>query len=247
MVKEIKLYIPEIKERFKHFKERVLPWVIVSLIAGFFIGRGNIQLTLSIGEAATQYAPPVVDSTSRASFAPGFTIEADAGLLAADPVEVRPFGFSDFQPSNKDEILAAEYIRRFAPLAQSEVKFSGQPASVKLAQALLESGKGQSWLAVNANAHFGRKCFEKNCKPGHCVNRTDDSHKDFFRAYGSAWESFRDHSILISGKNYAPCKRERSPEGWCKCLKKQGYATSKNYAVDLIKLIDRYGLREFDQ
>lgn len=247
MKDQIKLYISEGRERWKGFKSKVLPWVLIALVGGFFIGRGNIQITLSIGDGAAVYASAPADSIQRASIVPGFTVAADAGLIEAAPVETaKPFGFSDFAPVTDSDKLAAAYIRRFANVAQAEAERTNQPASVKLAQALLESGKGESWLAVNANAHFGRKCFAKNCKPDHCVNRTDDTHKDFFIKYGNAWESFRDHSRLLMGERYADCRKIKTVEGWCKCLKRKGYATAPDYPQMLMKLVDKYGLREFD-
>jgi flagellum-specific peptidoglycan hydrolase FlgJ len=81
------------------------------------------------------------------------------------------------------------YIRRFAHVARAEMDQYGIPASITLAQGLLESQAGNSPLAKEANNHFGIKCFSKRCKKGHCRNFSDDHHKDFFRTYPSAWES----------------------------------------------------------
>lgn len=87
------------------------------------------------------------------------------------------------------EKAAPGYIERFAPIAVQEMEKYGIPASISLAQGLLESRAGTSKLAVQTNNHFGLKCFSRGCKKGHCKNFTDDTHKDFFfelqrRAFG---------------------------------------------------------------
>jgi flagellum-specific peptidoglycan hydrolase FlgJ len=99
------------------------------------------------------------------------------------------------------------YIERFVEIAQTEMKKYGVPASITLAQGLLESNVGESRLSTRNNNHFGMKCFSKSCGKGHCSNFTDDSHKDFFRKYGSAWESYRAHSKMLGGKRYRSLKK----------------------------------------
>ena len=76
-----------------------------------------------------------------------------------------------------------EYVKRFAQVAKTEMDKFGIPASITLAQGLLESNVGESRLSTNNNNHFGVKCFSRSCGKGHCSNFTDDSHKDFFRKY----------------------------------------------------------------
>ena len=142
-----------------------------------------------------------------------------------------------------------KYVERFAKVAQSEMDKYGIPASITLAQGLLESNVGESKLAVRNNNHFGIKCFSKRCKKGHCTNFTDDSHKDFFRKYKSTWESYRAHSQLLkNGKRYSSLFKLRSSDykGWAKGLKKAGYATDKYYAEKLINLIEDLDLDKYD-
>lgn len=141
------------------------------------------------------------------------------------------------------------YIKRFGPVAAREMKKYGIPASIKLAQGLLESDVGESRLAHSANNHFGIKCFSKSCKKGHCANYTDDSHKDFFRIYPSAWESYRAHSRFLQGKRYAHLKElgTRDYQGWAYGLKKAGYATDPRYPQKLVKIIEELRLYELDQ
>ena len=140
------------------------------------------------------------------------------------------------------------YVKRFAAVAQSEMKKFGIPASITLAQGLIESNAGESRLATQNNNHFGMKCFSKKCGKGHCSNFTDDSHKDFFRKYPSAWASYRAHSKMLMGKRYKGLKKHGSNyNAWAHGLKKAGYATDKNYATKLIHIIEELELDRFDQ
>lgn len=141
----------------------------------------------------------------------------------------------------------AAYIDRFHKVAQMEQRKYGIPASIKLAQAILESRSGTSHLAQTANNHFGIKCFRKGCPKGCCTNREDDHHKDFFRNYDTAWESWRSHSQLLTGKNYRHLlKHGTDYKAWAHGLKEVGYATDERYAYRLIDLIEKYGLNEYD-
>lgn len=140
-----------------------------------------------------------------------------------------------------------DYINRFAPVARAEMKKYGIPASITLAQGIVESRAGTSTLAQQANNHFGKKCVLRTCKKGHCMNATDDTHKDFFRIYGSAWESYRDHSVLLStSKRYAACFKTKDYRQWAHGLQKAGYATDKRYARTLIRVIEQNGLVKYD-
>lgn len=142
------------------------------------------------------------------------------------------------------------YVKRFAKVAQMEMEKYGIPASITLAQGLLESNVGESKLATRNKNHFGVKCFSRRCSPGHCSNFTDDSHKDFFRIYKSAWESYRSHSLLLKrNERYQPLFELRSTDyrNWAHGLKKAGYATDPNYADKLIQLIEGLKLQTFDR
>lgn len=142
-----------------------------------------------------------------------------------------------------------KYIARFAEVAQKEMEKYGIPASITLAQGILESNAGESPLAVNNNNHFGIKCFSKSCWKGHCSNYTDDSHKDFFRKYKTAWESYRGHSHLLRADRYKPLYKLPPDDykRWAHGLKKAGYATDKYYAEKLINLIEEYRLYQYDK
>ncbi len=141
-----------------------------------------------------------------------------------------------------------KYIEKHAPLAIHEMKKYGIPASVKLAQGLLETNAGKSKLYVECKNNFGIKCFSKKCKKGHCRNFEDDSHKDFFKNYSSTAESYRDHSVFLQKKRYRHLFDIgiSDYEKWCYGLKEAGYATDKKYPEKLIRIIKKYELYRFD-
>ncbi len=145
--------------------------------------------------------------------------------------------------------LRKHYIETFAPIAIAEMEAHGIPASITLAQGLLESVAGTSKLAQRTNNHFGIKCFKRSCKRGHCHNFEDDHHKDFFRNYEDPADSYRAHSaFLTNGSRYKKLFKlsPKDYKGWAKGLKKAGYATDPKYAHKLVSLIERYGLSKYD-
>ena len=158
---------------------------------------------------------------------------------------------NDAAPVSASELLreqSLEYVERFSKIAIGEMQQYGIPASISLAQGLIESRAGTSKLAVSNNNHFGMKCFSKNCKKGHCSNFTDDTHKDFFRKFPSPWESWRAHSQLLASGRYAKLKRHgRDYRAWSYGLKSVGYATDRTYAEKLIGIIERYDLHKYDR
>lgn len=141
------------------------------------------------------------------------------------------------------------YVARFHKVAQSEMRKYGIPASITLAQGLIESNAGDSRLSKRNNNHFGMKCFSKKCSKDHCSNFTDDSHKDFFRKYETVWESFRAHSLLLTGKRYRRLFKLQQTDykGWATGLKKAGYATDPRYAQKLIHIIEELELNKYDE
>ncbi len=139
-----------------------------------------------------------------------------------------------------------EYIRRYSKTAVSEMYRSGIPASITLAQGLLESGAGKSRLAVEGNNHFGIKCHNW---AGKKIHEDDDRRHECFRKYASAEESYRDHSDFLRYKDRYSFLFDLDPtdyRGWAYGLKKAGYATDPNYPKKLIKIIEDYKLYEYD-
>ena len=138
------------------------------------------------------------------------------------------------------------YIARNAAAARAEMRSHGVPASITLAQALLESNAGDSKLAVNSNNHFGIKCRSK-CLGCTCRNYGDDTRYDMFRVFDSVADSYREHSILLNTPRY----RRLHAYGndyvrWAHGLKACGYATDKRYAQKLITIIENLALDRFD-
>lgn len=160
------------------------------------------------------------------------------------------FATKESSKDYKTKVLKQKaYVTRFAKVAQTEMEKFGVPASIILAQGLLESDAGDSRLSVNNNNHFGVKCFSRKCGKGHCSNFTDDSHKDFFRVYQNAWESYRAHSQLLKAPRYASLYKlgKSDYKNWAMGLKRAGYATDKNYGEKLINLIEELELHQYDR
>ena len=155
--------------------------------------------------------------------------------------------FAPATPESLKEKETKAYIKKFEKVAKTEMEKYGIPASIKMAQALIESRAGKSTLAKKNNNHFGMKCFSKQCKKGHCSNFNDDHHKDFFRKFDGPWESWRLHSKLLQGKRYIGLKKYgKDYKKWAEGLKKAGYATDKRYDKKLISIIKKYQLYRLD-
>lgn len=141
-----------------------------------------------------------------------------------------------------------DYIEKYKELAISHMKKYKVPASITLAQGLLESGAGRSSLTMRSNNHFGIKCH--NGWLGESVIAADDTPTDCFRKYKKAEDSFEDHSRFLSEKQrYSDLFSLDITDyrGWAGGLQKAGYATDKAYANKLIKLIEDYELYRYDQ
>ena len=141
-----------------------------------------------------------------------------------------------------------QYIKKYAPLAVLEMHKYDIPASITLAQGILESGNGRSQLASKSNNHFGIKCHVG--WKGQKVYHDDDEKGECFRKYKFVETSYKDHSEFLSGRRrYANLFKLRKSDykGWAKGLKKAGYATDKKYPKKIIKIIETYNLYEFDK
>lgn len=139
-----------------------------------------------------------------------------------------------------------DYILKYSPMAVEQMRLYGIPASITLAQGLLESAAGRSTLAREGNNHFGIKCHKE--WTGSTMLRNDDRPDECFRVYSSVAESYRDHSLFLRRKRYAPLFDLDPADyaGWARGLKKCGYATDPNYADRLISIIELYSLYNFD-
>lgn len=139
------------------------------------------------------------------------------------------------------------YVDHYHGEAQRAMREYGIPASITLAQGLLESNAGASRLARESNNHFGIKCRTK-CRGCTCRNYTDDDIYDMFRVFTQPLESYEEHSILLSSKRYRHLKKlgRENYHAWAHGLKKAGYATDKRYAEKLIQIIETLHLDRYD-
>ncbi|MBR4649563.1 MAG: glucosaminidase domain-containing protein, partial [Bacteroidaceae bacterium] len=140
------------------------------------------------------------------------------------------------------------YISKFRDLAIAQMREHNIPASITMAQGLLESGAGTSLLAVKGHNHFGIKAH--NDWTGPVMLRNDDAPNEKFRVYARDEQSYEDHSLFLRrGKRYASLFNLSITDykGWAHGLKAAGYATSPTYAAKLIQIIEDYNLTELDQ
>lgn len=139
-----------------------------------------------------------------------------------------------------------DYIARYSSLAVEHQSEYGIPASITLAQGLLESAAGRSTLASEGNNHFGIKCH-KEWKGGKML-RNDDAPDECFRVYNTPEESFHDHSLFLRRTRYLKLfdLDVTDYHSWARGLRECGYATDPNYAARLITIIERYSLYSYD-
>ena len=148
----------------------------------------------------------------------------------------------------QEKITVEEYIMTYRQTAIDKMQEYGIPASITLAQGILESGIGNSELARNANNHFGIKCHKG--WTGKTYHMDDDERNECFRKYESPDESYRDHSLFLTSRDrYADLFKldVTDYKGWAHGLKKAGYANTPRYAHLLIKIIEENMLSEFDK
>ncbi|RRA95356.1 glucosaminidase domain-containing protein [Paenimyroides viscosum] len=149
---------------------------------------------------------------------------------------------------NVSKNTVEDYINLYSGAAMQSMRTYGIPASIKLAQGILESGSGNGTLCRTANNHFGIKCKEE--WTGETVSHTDDAPNECFRKYTTAIESYNDHSEFLANRVYYKnlfTLDKKDYTAWAKGLKKAGYATDPRYPQKLISIIERYKLYEYDQ
>lgn len=150
-------------------------------------------------------------------------------------------------PKSTTKSTTVQYIEKYREVAKKEMERHGIPASITLAQGILESGSGNGELASRSNNHFGIKCHKS--WRGQRVYHDDDKKQECFRKYANPIYSFSDHSLFLTGRSrYAFLFKlpKDDYKGWAKGLKKAGYATDRKYPQKLISLIERYELYAYD-
>ncbi len=149
--------------------------------------------------------------------------------------------------ASSSRITREQYIAQYHGIAQKKMKDYGIPASITLAQGILESDCGNSKLATKANNHFGIKCHEWT---GPSMRLDDDKRNECFRKYKKVEDSYDDHSLFLTKRQRYAFLFELKPtdyKGWARGLKKAGYATNPKYADILIKIIEEEELWRFDK
>lgn len=150
-------------------------------------------------------------------------------------------------PLNSQVLSTKDYIDAYKYAAMQEMKIYNIPASITLGQGILESASGNSKLATECNNHFGIKCRKEWTGP-YCL-ADDDAANECFRGYGSAMESYRDHSLFLKGGqryNSLFTLMATDYQGWANGLRAAGYATNPSYAKTLIGVIEKYRLTMYD-
>jgi flagellum-specific peptidoglycan hydrolase FlgJ len=153
---------------------------------------------------------------------------------------------SNASANAQDTNAVQAYINTYKDIAIAEMKRTGVPAAITLAQGIHESGAGLGDLVSRSNNHFGIKC--KSNWTGRTVKHDDDANQECFRAYDSASQSFVDHSnFLRNGSRYAFlfANEPTNYKAWAQGLKSAGYATNPKYAPMLIKLVEKYNLNQY--
>jgi LysM repeat protein len=155
--------------------------------------------------------------------------------------------FFALSASAENKLTSEEYIDQWKITAIEQMNEHAIPASITLAQGILESGNGNSRLAQNANNHFGIKCHK--AWDGKTFYQDDDEKDECFRSYANAALSYDDHSLFLTGRErYSGlfALNLTDYKGWAKGLKKAGYATNPKYADLLITIIERHDLDQYD-
>lgn len=149
-------------------------------------------------------------------------------------------------PSKPYADVVMDYITAYSDIAQEEMRLYNIPASITLAQGILESGAGRGDLTRRANNHFGIKCHDWK---GEMVYHNDDRRQECFRKYNDPKYSYRDHSLFLTQRSrYANLFKLDADDykGWAKGLRAAGYATDRLYPRKLIDIIERYELYNYD-
>jgi flagellum-specific peptidoglycan hydrolase FlgJ len=204
--------------------------------------------------ASCSSSKPAIATTKRAA-----AVQRPRTVPTKKTADSKPIGKKYPTTNNTTEVIQStsktvvtsdlinNYILQFKDIAMGNMQKYGIPASIILAQGILESGAGRGDLALEANNHFGIKCHKDWL--GESVRHDDDSAQECFRKYNEASESYRDHALFLVGKNrYATLFTYEKDDykSWAKGLRAAGYATDPNYPEKLISYIERYNLHQYD-
>lgn len=213
-----------------------------------------VLLLVILALASCSSSKPAIATTKKAA-----AVQRPRVAATKKTTPAKPIGKNYPSTNNTTEVIQStsktvvtsdlinNYILQYQEIAVGNMKTYGIPASIILAQGILESGAGRGDLAVEANNHFGIKCHKDWL--GESVRHDDDSAQECFRKYPQASESYRDHALFLVGKNrYAVLFTYEKDDykAWAKGLRACGYATDPNYPDKLISYIERYNLHQYD-
>lgn len=210
-----------------------------------FIPATNVSQFIKTSPEPVTTVPVVEDEAVATLAVPGFSIRNLSPLLSPKSLRKRGVPESEIQAKLA---VCKNYVARYVEIAKGEMQEYGIPASITLAQGLLESDAGESTLARQSNNHFGIKCRSR-CLGCTCRNYSDDDIYDMFRVFSNPKESFREHSVLLSGQRYRRLHQlpRTDYKGWARGLKAAGYATDPRYAEKLIQIIEALSLHQYDK
>ena len=210
-----------------------------------FIPAANVSQFPKESPAPIAPDPRPQEASAAPVAVPGFSIRNLSPLLS--PKSLRKRGVPESEIQAKIAVCK-NYVARYLDIAKDEMREYGIPASITLAQGLLESDAGESSLARQSNNHFGIKC-KSRCLGCTCRNYSDDEIYDMFRVFESPKESFREHSLLLTGQRYSRLHQlpRTDYKGWARGLKAAGYATDPRYAEKLIQIIEALSLYQYDK
>ncbi len=182
---------------------------------------------------------------------PAIKTNTDTKTAVANKPNTNSRGNSEVLESTSKTVVYSDivngYIQQYKSIAQDNMRRHGVPASITLAQGILESGAGRGTLCISANNHFGIKCHTG--WTGESVRHDDDAAQECFRKYNHPAESYNDHSLFLTTRGrYAALFKLKKDDysAWAHGLKAAGYATDPKYPDKLIGLIERYNLAAYD-
>jgi len=172
-------------------------------------------------------------------------------VVTSSPKQEYPNQVTEVIVSTSQTVVSSDvvvnYVAQFKNVAMDNMRTYGIPASIVLAQGILESGAGRGDLAINANNHFGIKCHQE--WTGETIKHDDDAAQECFRKYDNVSESFKDHALFLTTRGrysnlFTLSKGDY--KGWARGLRTAGYATDPKYPNKLISYIERYNLNQYD-
>jgi hypothetical protein len=209
---------------------RQIPWIPIGLI----VLAGTVLLYKDLNFNINLSAP---------------TGGGGSGVAGGSSVVPQPISNpnSDVLFSGVQDQKNRSYIRAYSELAMNYHRAYGVPASILLAQALIDSNAGENVAATLNNNHFAIQCHSKNCRKGHCSSLDKGEHKAFYRKYKSVDDSWRAHSLMITTGKYRELTNSKDYQYWANSLQQLSFNDADEYAKKLIRLIQNYKLGVLDK